>query len=91
MSSRTRSRTAILAVTLASASVACLGGCAGNSVAGLRLSPTPELLTLADTHNEAMNNVAANTDLNWRMFNEDLARTFLLQRPSRLSYAPIPR
>lgn len=91
MSSRTRSRTVVTAVALAAASVACLSGCAGNSVDGLRLSPTPELLALAHTPDEAVNNLAINNDMNMRMITDDLARAFLLQRPSRLSYAPVPR
>ena len=73
-----------------------LGGCSYNSVseeeaASIRADATPELDTLSQRPVDMDNQVAVTFDENGRMFNEDLMRAFMLDRPSRLTPRPMPR
>jgi hypothetical protein len=89
MSIRARLRVALSLAVAGGLLTGCSGS--GTSVGALRSSPTPELRNLTDTGDDIANTLALNTDLNLRMISEDAARALLLDRPSRLSPAPIPR
>lgn len=72
-----------------------LGGCNSNTAAGrdsrVRNNLTPELRTLALRPIEVDNRMTLTNDENLRMANEDLMHMFLLDRPSRLNRARVPR
>lgn len=92
MSARARKAVSVTASTAVCASILALStGCSSNSISGLRLSPTPEVITLAQTPDDVANEMAIMSNMNLRMMREDLSRGMLLNRPSRLSPAPIPR
>lgn len=50
---------------------------------------TPDLDTLTQRHIDIDNQIAVTFDENGRMFNEDLGRFMLFDKPSMLSPAPI--
>lgn len=88
-------RTAALVLS-AAAAAALLAGCGGNNTAAsrdamVRSNPTPELDTLYQRPVDMDNRVTLVVDENWRMFNEDLGRFWLLDRPSRLARERVPR
>lgn len=68
-----------------------LGGCASSqdyshqAAAEIRANATPELDTLYQRPVDIDNAIALTFDENGRMFNQDLGRFWLLDRPSRLS------
>ena len=74
--------------------LALLAGCSGNKqeakLAELRSNPSPELDTLHERPADIDNSLTVTADENWRMFNEDLGRFWLLDRPSRLTPEPVP-
>ncbi len=86
-----RAAVTIAPLALSASALLLLGGCSGNSITGLRLSPTPELTELARTPDDVSNSFAIMSNMNWRMFREDIGRTLYTDRPSHLSRAPIPR
>jgi type IV pilus biogenesis protein CpaD/CtpE len=87
---RTRAKPA--SVFLAALAASALVGCAGGSnVGAIRSSPTPELMNVAETPDQIANKLALTRDYNLRMISEDAARVLMIDRPSRLSPAPIPR
>lgn len=90
MSTRARKLVLAQAVLAGGAFLAVTTGCQSD-VAGLRLSPTPELATLTETEEEAVNEFFVISDLNVRMLNADLSRSLYLNRATRLNPAPIPR
>lgn len=57
----------------------------------IRNNLTPELDTMHQRPDDIDNAIAITFDENGRMFNEDLGRLFLLNRPSRLTPEPTPR
>lgn len=57
----------------------------------IRNNLTPELDTLHERPSDIDNAIAITMDENGRMFNEDLGRMWLLNRPSRLTPEPMPR
>ena len=70
------------------------GGCTslgGSQDAMIRANPTPELASLYQRRVDINNREAITIDENLRMANQDLARIFLLDRPSRLAREPVPR
>ncbi len=77
-------------VMLVGAAALVAGGCGSDSqVSRIRSNPTPELDTLSQRPDDIDNRIAITNDTNLRMFNYDLGRFFLLDRPSRLSnYSP---
>ncbi len=72
-----------------------LGGCYSNTAAGrdakVRGNLTPELSTLAQRPIDVDNRTTLTFDENLRMANEDWNRLWLLDRPSRLARARVPR
>lgn len=71
-----------------------LVGCESDSAQRERLvrnNLTPELDTLHERPSDIDNAITITFDENGRMFNEDLGRFFLLNRPSRLTPEPMPR
>ena len=76
-----RTNSASLAVRLlAAGAVAAIGllasGCS---------SPSGNIDTAGQTSAEVNNSLTITTDTNWRLFNEDLGRLLLLDKPSRLT------
>ena len=69
-----------LSVAAVCALAMCLGGCQNLS---------PELKGLAHTPDENRNMTRITNNQNARMVSDDLARTFYLDHPSRLSPYPI--
>lgn len=85
-----------IASLLTLAWAACLTGCAGGDTpAGrhemVKADPTPELFTLYQRPVDADNRIVLTMDENWRMFNQDMGRLWLLDRPSRLTRERVPR
>jgi ABC-type oligopeptide transport system substrate-binding subunit len=78
-------------VCLASSASLTLVGCASNedystlAAAEIRDNATPELDTLYQRRVDMDNAIAVTNDENGRMFNQDMGRFWLLDRPSRLS------
>lgn len=71
--------------------LACIAGCAdGGRKDAYRLDPTPNMGRLADTIDEQKNDEAVMWDTNFRQINEDGARFWLTDRPSRLNPRNIP-
>ncbi|MCC6428054.1 MAG: hypothetical protein IT435_14690 [Phycisphaerales bacterium] len=67
-----------------------VGGCGHQdysyeAAAEIRDNATPELDTLHQRRVDMDNTIAVTMDENGRMFNEDMGRFWLLDRPSRLS------
>ena len=83
-------------VVMALAGVAIVvGGCSSpnseSKAQELRANATPELDTLSQRRTDMNNDTAVTFDENGRMFNEDLQRLMLFDRPSRLTPNPVPR
>jgi hypothetical protein len=72
----------------------CLSGCyigdPADRTNSIRTDPSPNLETLYQRNEDRANAVSLTTDTNWRMFNEDMGRFWLLDRPSRLTPEPMP-
>ncbi len=87
------SRSSILCVALAVAAIA--GGCSSNTAAGrdskVRRNLTPELMTLYQRPIDYDNRMTLTFDENLRMANEDWARMWFLDRPSRLARERVPQ
>jgi hypothetical protein len=71
----------LLTVAVASFAAVCLGGCYG------KMAPEMQGLALTDDEVELDRKVAMNQ--NKRMISDDLAHTFYLDHPSRLSPYPV--
>ncbi|MCG3123033.1 MAG: hypothetical protein GIKADHBN_01441 [Phycisphaerales bacterium] len=81
---------ALLVVGFSAVAVAALGGCKSQDYSyeaaeEIRGNATPELDTLYQRRVDMDNAVALTMDENGRMFNQDMGRFWLLDRPSRLS------
>lgn len=90
MSSRLSRRLASSACLIALAGA--LGACSstarkGESVGDIRSNLTPGLATESDRWTDVHNTVAVTTNDDWRKFNSDWGRFWMLDRPSRLSPA----
>lgn len=74
---------------------AIAGGCSSNSAAGrdakVRRNLTPELTTLYQRPVDFDNRQVLTFDENLRMINEDWARLWLVDRPSRLARERVPK
>lgn len=79
----------LLALPLAAGLFATVG-CSSSGISALRSDPTPELLTSVESPTESANSYAITKNLNLRMMLDDAARVIYIDRPSRLSPAPIP-
>lgn len=79
----------LLALPLA-AGLLTASGCNSTGISALRRDPTPELLTSVESPTESANSYAITKNLNLRMMLDDAARMIYIDRPSRLSPAPIP-
>lgn len=90
MNRRSHRAIAIPATLSALALLGAVGCSSSNPVHALRTNPTPEVRTLADTSDEVQNKLWLTQNMNVREFWEDAARTFYLDRPTRLSPYPIP-
>lgn len=85
------------ALLLASLALATLSGCMTNQSssaaadrARITRNITPELLTLNETHLQAENRVLLTFNTNMRMYWSDWSRVLYIDRPSRLTNAPMP-
>jgi hypothetical protein len=82
-------------VLTAALAAGLLAGCSSNTVASrdaaVRSNPTPDLDTLYQRPIDVDNRVTLTVDENWRMFNEDMGRLWLTDRPSRLTPERVPR
>ena len=77
----------LLAITVS----AGLSGCARSTRTGsIRMSPAPELKSLAGTRADMKNTWATTRTTNLRMLNDSLGRALYLDRPTRLHPSPIP-
>lgn len=89
------SRSTVVCSVLALGAALVVGGCNSNTAAGrdarVRANLTPELSTLSQRPIEVDNRMTLSMDENLRLANEDLIRMWLLDRPSRLSRARVPR
>lgn len=72
-----------------------LSGCSSNALdrkaSEIRANPSPELKTLYQRESDIDNRLTLTIDENLRMVKQDLGRVFLLERPSRLTWEPVPR
>ena len=87
-------RTAFVLTAALAASL--LAGCgssnsAASRDAAVRSNPSPDLDTLYQRPIDSDNRVTLTFDENWRMFNEDMGRFWLTDRPSRLTKERVPR
>ena len=69
-----------------------LAGCSAQEqrLASYRSRPTPEIDTRSQRPDDIDNRLTVTNDTNLRLFNEDLGRLFLMDRPSRLSRQRMP-
>lgn len=72
-----------------STSLLLMPGCSGTSHKAITRKLTPELRGLSMRPVDAHNATAITNNQNWRMFSDDLARTFYTDHPTRLSPYPI--
>jgi len=83
-----------VSLVLGAAALAALAGMAGPAGCSkhqqIRTRPTPELWSLHARPTDANNQIAVTANENWRMFWEDMGRLWLLDRPTRLTPAPVP-
>jgi hypothetical protein len=82
------------ALLLAAAAGALLAGCTAGAPHNhhrIQSNLTPEVDTLWQRRVDMDNRMALTFDENLRMFNQDLGRFWLTDRPSRLSREPNPR
>jgi hypothetical protein len=89
---RSSARTSALLLTAIAG--ATLAGCTGGGPHNhhrIQGNLTPEVDTLYQRRVDMDNRIALTNDENLRMFNQDLGRFWLLDRPSRLSREPNPR
>lgn len=67
------------------------GGCStditGQSV---RANPSPEMESIAYTHEQRQNNLMRVNDTNWRQLVDDWDRLWLMDQPLHLNNIPIP-
>ena len=87
-----RRSTVVLAACLVAPVLAIgMSGCAKSTRTGqIRAQPAPEMKTLDKTAAERKNNWAMVRGTNIRNFNSTVARFFYIDRPSRLTPAPVP-
>jgi len=67
-----------------------MAGCASNHLASFRSNPSPRQDTLGQNRDEIDNRLTIMSDTNLRMFNSDLGRFLMTDRPSRLTPQNIP-
>lgn len=82
-----------LAVAVTALSPLLMAGCETSATRRHRLiraNLTPELRTLHQRKVDQQNVIALTFDENGRMFNQDLGRAFMTDRPSRLTPEPVP-
>lgn len=86
-------RTAMMIITAGMATLA-LNGCESDKsvlIDEIRRNPTPEMETIARTHNDRLNNHAVVRNSNLRQIGDDIDAILLLDRPVRLSPYVIPQ
>lgn len=86
-------RTALMLITAGTATLALIGCESDKSVLidEIRKNPTPEMNTIAHTHNDRKNKHAVVRNANIRQIGDDLDAILLLDRPVRLSPYVIPQ
>jgi hypothetical protein len=86
--------TRLCALILACSAVTLSGGCAAKeepiTAAMLRKDPSPNMESLAFTHEERLNNEAESWNINWRSAVGTADRIMFNDRPHRMSIHPIP-
>lgn len=86
--------TARVASSALFAALALAGGCSSDysmeAASDIRDDPSPDMDTLYQRPVDVDNTLAVVTDTNWRMFNQDMGRFWLLDRPSILTIEPMP-
>ncbi|MHC4976468.1 MAG: hypothetical protein ACYTF7_07660 [Planctomycetota bacterium] len=85
-------RAIILSALITASTTLTLTGCGSTStrLGAIRANPAPELHRLALTGAETKNSLATMRATNMRNFRSTLTRALYLDRPSRLTPAPIP-
>jgi hypothetical protein len=85
-------RTAV-GITVLAGGLLVAGGCTSpiDRNARVRYDLSPELDTLHQRSDDVANSLALMSDENWRMFWEDMGRFWYVDRPSRLTFEPLPR
>ncbi len=83
-------RVCVLLAGVGVAGVLGLGGCTSSAEhQDVITNPSPLVMTESLTKDGVLNQTAVTMDENWRLFNSDWARFWLLDRPSRLTPAPV--
>lgn len=78
-------------VAVAMLAVAMIGGCSQKITASsVRSNPSPELQSMALTHEQRKNNISRSKDITKRQVWDDFDSIMLQDRPSRLSRYPVP-
>ena len=80
-----RRSAAVTVLSLSTLALLAAGGCGS-----LRWNPSPGVDTLYQRPDDIDNTLAVVWDTNWRMFNQDLGRVLLFDRPSMLTLEPMP-
>ena len=67
-------------------------GCTSNEITGdsVRANASPEMVTIAMTHEQRQNNLTRSANTNWRQLVDDWDRFWLLADPLHMSNIPIP-
>ncbi len=83
-------RACVLLAGVGVAGVLVAGGCSSNPEhQDVIADPSPLVMTESLTGDGVLNQTTATIDENWRLFNSDWARFWLMDRPSRLTPAPV--
>lgn len=84
-------RSVLVLGIVALSGVGLLSGCCctGNErLDAVRWDPSPNIDTMSERPEDMENAMTVTADENMRMFNEDMGRLFMFDRPSRLSRGP---
>lgn len=66
-------------------------GCSNDITAqSVRANPSPEMESIAYTHEQRQNNLMRVNDTNWRQLVDDWDRFWLMDQPLHLNNIPIP-
>ena len=83
---------ACVVLCLAGCLLVVVGGCKSNGItaAQVRRNMSPELVSMALTHEQHKNQQARTFDTNLRQLVDDFERIWLMDHPLRMSEYPIP-
>lgn len=80
----------VCVLVLASATLMLMGGCNKITASSVRTNMSPEMDSIAHTHQQRLNRLARSENTSFRQVLDDWDTFWLMDEPSRLSMYPIP-